>query len=95
MSTKKLLNGLIGLRDELVEQRQSQHWDVQRKILVTLLKAYRVQLEYEEAKTKYDVHIPFLETGKPLSEKKLNNIKEAYAVNQQISKHLSDLKKRK
>jgi hypothetical protein len=88
MSTKLLLADLIQLQSELVEQRRSVNWTLQRKILVTTLKTYLVQFEYLSARSKHGVHTEF-------SEEDRDNIKEASAVNKQIGKHLSTLKKLK
>jgi hypothetical protein len=95
MSTKKLLNGFTKLRDELFEHGQSQLWVVQRTMLVTILKIYRALLKYQKDKIKYDLHVEIFESDRQLTEKDSNNIKEASAVNRQIGKHLSDLKKQK
>ncbi len=94
MNTKLLLENLIQLQNELVEQRLSVNWTLERRILVTTLTTYLLQLKYESARSKHGLHIEFMETTE-LSEKDRDNIKEASAVNKQIGKHLRSLKKLK
>ncbi len=84
MSTKFLLANLIQMQSELVERPRSVSWTARRKILVTMLKTCLLQLKM----AKHGLH-------EPLSEEDRDNIKEASAVNKQIGKQLSDLKKRK
>ncbi len=95
MSTKLLLADLIQLQSELVEERRSVNWALKRKMLVTILKLWLLQLKYESDKSKYRLHIEFMETTEPFSEKDRNNIKKSSAVNKQIGKHLSALRKLK
>lgn len=95
MKTKAMLNHFVGLRDELVQNRRSAHWAVLRQLMAVILRTYRLQLDYEKAKSKYKVHIEFLESAKPLTVRDRENIKEAVAVNGQIRKYLADQRRRK
>ena len=88
MSTRKLLNNLIKIRDDIIEHGPSERRKVARRLMVTVLRVYRLQIDYEKARAKYDL-------PGDLTKKDLENIEEAAAVNGQIRKHLSDLKKKR
>jgi hypothetical protein len=56
--------------------------------MVIALKMYRLQIACEKARAKYDL-------PGDLTKKDRETIEEAAAVNAQIRKHLSDLKKKR
>jgi len=93
MSTEMMLKGFAELENGLVEQCKSDKWKVTRKLLLTILKTYQMELSYAKSKAKYDIYLEFCESATPLTEMDISNIKQAVAVNKRIGKQLSDQKK--
>ncbi|MDI1309476.1 MAG: hypothetical protein PSV17_08595 [Methylotenera sp.] len=71
----------------------SEVWLAQRKMLVTKLKLAQLQLDYEGMKQRgYEVHIPFMEGGVTMTLDERLTLKEAIAVNRQISKKQHEIR---
>jgi len=95
VSTKKLLAQFTELHDELVASGPNENWRVRKKLSASALRIFRLQVQYEKMKAKQEIHIAFFEGGKPLTANDHTNITQVIAVNRQITKMLSDLKKTK
>lgn len=95
MSTKKLLAQVTELHDELVASGPNENWRVRKKLSATALRIFRLQVQYEKMNAKQEIHIAFFEGGKPLTANDHATITQAIAMNRQITKLLSDLKKTK
>jgi hypothetical protein len=95
VSTKELRAKFIELHDELVASGPNENWRVRKKLLACSLRIFRLQVQYEKLKAKQEIHIAFFEGGNPLTANDHANITQVIAMNRQITKLLSDLKKTK
>lgn len=95
MNTRKLLKNLIGLKNNLADQHKTELFKAKRHILSTALSLYHLKLEYEREMAEYGtLPVEYAESYKPLTEKEIDNIKEATEVRWQTGKQLGALKKR-
>lgn len=96
MSTRQLLNEFIRLREELTTSDPTERWIVFRRGMTAILNSYRVQLAYIKARAEYaTAHNEVPEKSRLFTKSNLRNLKEAAAVNREIGRRLSELKKSK
>lgn len=90
MTTKRLLNNYVRLRDELTAKGPSERLRVMRSLLNVAMRLYRLVQRYQKAKTKYSVYNELLETRSPLTAADARNLTAASAVNREITEILRE-----
>ena len=97
MNSNQILIELRKLQDDLIANgAPTEKFKVLRKLLLATLNTYKLELEYEKAKSKSpDLRVESIELAQPLSAKDRENIKEAVKLNRQIGKTITELNKAK
>ena len=93
-STKKLLTLATRLHKELLTSAPSEDWIVSRKGLLTILKLYKLEADYQKLKSSdLDIHIAFLEGDSKVSENDRETLRKVNAINREIGRVLRERSK--
>jgi len=88
MTTKKLLNQYVCLRDEIALHGPGQRLLLVRRCQNVIMRIYRAEQRYARLKAKTGIVIEFFERDRPLTATDAKNLTAASAVNREITQRL-------
>ena len=95
MTTKKLFNQYVWLRDEIALHGPSQRLLLVRRCQNVIMRIYRAEQRYARLKAKTGIVIEFFERDQPLTVMDARNLTATSAVNREITQLLRGWKLRR